>query len=946
LHISLLIYTRNSSTETTMAFNQTQFFEDLEKLTIKVIDKNKKDDFIYDFLTLLDVSKSTITSLKKNDGRFNVAANPEAGEVANKHRIYFKPVEEDQDLAKALSEVMNSPIINQHKIRMVMVTDFNTVLINDTKYDETLDCDFTDLYKNYHFLLPLAGLERAREYSEHPADVQASEKMGRLFDHIRKLNEFNTADDLHALNIFLTRLLFCFYAEDTSIFKADQFYDVIDRTTNIDGSDIDSVLYELFEVLDLPEASTERQAKPTHLSAFPYVNGSLFEYQFAIPEFDARTRRILLECARLSWAEINPDIFGSMFQAVIDPEQRGSLGQHYTSVSNIMKVIQPLFLDELRAELDTVIALSYDNRHKNNKAERLDALLKRISQIKVFDPACGSGNFLIIAYKELRKLEIDVLKAQRDLLGSKDNLLGLGFDSVVSLDNLYGIEYDDFASQIARLSLWLAEHQMNVLFEQEFGASQPMLPLKDSGHIVYGNSLRIDWNEVCPNNNNDEIYIIGNPPFGGSGNRTDEQTEDMTQVFKGFKKFKFLDYVTSWFWKGSQYIANSNAKLALVSTNSIAQGEQVAMLFPYIFDLGINISFAYQTFPWRNNAKHNAAVHVVIIGLSAKPSSKKMIFKLIDRTLHSEAVDNISPYLVAGSNIAIESRSEPLSNTAKTLWRGSQPNDGGNFLVTSDEVDILTSQNSEITDYIRPFIMGRELLNNQPRYCLWLADISDIKLKRFNEIDLFNAKLEKVRQHRLKSKKKATNLLALTPHLFDEIKQPKNDYLAIPVVSSERRSYIPIDLKSKEIISGNKVFVLSNASIYDFGLITSLIHNDWMRLVAGRMKSDYSYSSTIVYNTFPFPDTTEAQRENIESLAEEILLARASNAGMSLAELYDPDKMPEDLKQAHSTLDDAVDKLYRPQGFANTEERLAHLLARYEQLIELEQQSKGKKKAK
>ncbi|MEZ7517703.1 type IIL restriction-modification enzyme MmeI [Psychrobacter sp. Arc9] len=372
-----------------MAFNQTQFFEDLEKLTSKVIDKNKQDDFIFDFLKLLDVSKTTITALKKNDSRFNVAANPEAGEVANKHRIYFKPINAGQDLAKALSEVVSSPIISQHKIRMVMVTDFNTVLINDTKYDETLDCDFADLYKNYHFLLPLAGLERAREYSEHPADVQASEKMGRLFDHIRKLNEFNTADDLHALNIFLTRLLFCFYAEDTGIFKPDQFHDVIDGTTNIDGSDVDSVLYELFDILNLPESSAERDTKPTHLSAFPYVNGSLFEYPFAIPEFDARTRRILLECARLSWAEINPDIFGSMFQAVIDPEQRGSLGQHYTSVSNIMKVIQPLFLDELRAELDTVIALSHDNRHKNNKAERLDALLKRISQIKVFDPACG-----------------------------------------------------------------------------------------------------------------------------------------------------------------------------------------------------------------------------------------------------------------------------------------------------------------------------------------------------------------------------------------------------------------------------------------------------------------------------------------------------------------------------------------------------------------------------
>ena len=923
-----------------MAFNQTQFFEDLEKLTTKAINKNKKKDFIFDFLTLLDVSKSTITSLKKNDGRFNVAANPEAGEVANKHRIYFKPVAEAQDLAKALSEVVSSSIISQHKIRMVMVTDFNTVLINDTKYDETLDCDFADLYKNYHFLLPLAGLERAREYSEHPADVQASEKMGRLFDHIRKLNEFNTADDLHALNIFLTRLLFCFYAEDTGIFKADQFYDVIDRTTNIDGSDVDSVLYELFEVLDLPESSPERHAKPIHLSAFPYVNGSLFEYQFAIPEFDARTRRILLECARLSWAEINPDIFGSMFQAVIDPEQRGSLGQHYTSVSNIMKVIQPLFLDELRAELDTVIALSHDNRHKNNKAERLDTLLKRISKIKVFDPACGSGNFLIIAYKELRKLEIDVLKAQRDLLGSKDNLLGLGFDSVVSLDNLYGIEYDDFASQIARLSLWLAEHQMNVLFEQEFGASQPMLPLKDSGHIVYGNSLRIDWNEVCPNNGNDEIYIIGNPPFGGKSKRSSSQLKDMEVVFKGFKKIKTLDYVTCWFYKSSLYIKDTNASLALVATNSINQGEQVSLLWPAIFKLGLNINFAYQTFQWKNSAKNNAGVHVVVVGLSNQNIGKNNIYTLIDDTWHKETVENISPYLVAGSNTVVESRRSSISGNSSILF-GNMPYDGGNLLLNQEEKESLINNEPKTSKYILKLLGASEFLNSKERYCLWLVNENLDDLMKIPELE---KRIQAVRESRLASSDKGAHKLAERPHEFRDLNNP-DSFILVPRVSSERRKYIPIGLFSKNVISTDANQIIPNGTLFEFGILTSIIHNDWMRLVAGRLESRYRYSGTIVYNTFPFPDATDEQEKNIGNLAEEILLARASNAGMTLADLYDPDKMPEDLKLAHSTLDEAVDKLYRPQGFANTEERLAHLLARYEQLIEAEQQSKGNKKA-
>lgn len=925
-----------------MAFNQTQFFESLEKLTIKVIDKNKKDDFIYDFLSLLDVSKSTITSLKKSDGRYNVAANPELGEVANKHRIYFKPASPDQDLSKILNELKDSHLIAQHKIRMIMVTDFNTVLVNDTKFDETLDCEFADLYKNYHFLLPLAGLERAREYSEHPADVQASEKMGRLFDHIRKHNEFDNADDIHALNIFLTRLLFCLYAEDTGIFEPNQFHDIIDGTTKIDGSDVHSVLFELFDVLDLPMSSAERDNHPTHLAAFPYVNGSLFKYQFAIPDFNARTRRILLECARLNWAEINPDIFGSMFQAVIDPEQRGSLGQHYTSVSNIMKVIQPLFLDELREELDTVIALSSENRHKNNKAERLDALLNRISQIKIFDPACGSANFLIIAYKELRKLEIGILKAQRDLFKeSKDNLLGLGFDSVVSLDNLYGIEYDDFASQIARLSLWLAEHQMNVLFEQELGSSQPMLPLKDSGHIIHGNSLRIDWNDVCPNNGTDKIYIIGNPPFGGTLNRTAIQSEDMERVFIGFKKFKSLDYVASWFWKGAQYITGTNAELALVSTNSIVQGTQVAMLFPSIFELGVNIQFAYQSFPWQNNAKSNAAVHVVIIGLSNKVSKSRKIYKISDKGWLRQNVKSISPYLVSGSNLVVQSSGTPLHGYSK-MTLGSVPKEEGHFLLDNNEKNTLEKNEPYAKNYIKPILGSKEFLRGEQRWCLWFEDADLDDLMRY---PLLKERIDNVRRFRLNSKAKATRDMAKYPHLFWLNSQPKEgNYILIPRVSSERRKYLPIGFLDADVISSDANQVIPNGTLFEFGILNSISHNDWMRLVTSRMKSDYRYSGTIAYNTFPFPDVNDEQKKYIENLAEEILLVRADNHGKTLSELYDPDKMPKDLKQAHENLDDAVDKLYRPQGFNTTEERLAHLLSRYEKLVEAEKTSKPKEK--
>lgn len=925
-----------------MAFNQTQFFEDLEKLTTKTVNKDKKDDFIYEFLALLDVSKATITSLKKSDSRYNVAASPETGEVANKQRIYFKPVSAGQDLNKTLNELKNSPTISQHKIRMIMVTDFVTVLVNDTRFDETLDCDFTDLYKNYHFLLPLAGLERAREYSEHPADVQASEKMGRLFDHIRKYNEFDTADDIHALNIFLTRLLFCLYAEDTGIFAPNQFHDLIDSTTNIDGSDVDGVLFDLFEVLDLHESSADRKAMPTHLTDFPYVNGSLFEYPFAIPVFNARTRRILLECARLNWAEINPDIFGSMFQAVIDPEQRGNLGQHYTSVSNIMKVIQPLFLDELREELDTIIALSNNNRHKNNKDERLSALLERISNIKYFDGSCGSGNFLIIAYKELRKLEIDILKAQRDLMkGAKDNLLGLSFDSVVSLNNFYGIEYDDFACQIARLSLWLAEHQMNVLFERELGVSQPMLPLKDSGHIVHGNALRIDWNEVCPNNGSDEIYIIGNPPFSGRGLHTDEQTQDMEYSLDGFQKFKVLDYVACWFWKGAKYIANSKAEMALVSTSSISQGIQVSMLFPPIFKLGLNISFAYQSFPWSNNAKFNAGVHVVIIGLTSQASKTNTIFKLIDNAWHTEVVNNISPYLVSGNNTAVVSLSKPGDDRPKMIL-GSMAKDGGYLLIEDDEKEHIINSEPDTKKFVRRFMGSREFLHSDMKWCLWLNSVDLEDLKGLNFIE---DRLNKVKEFRENSDAKSTRDFAKSPHLFRQIAQPSSgNYIVVPRVSSERRQYIPMGFFDHNTIASDANQIIPNGTLFEFGLLTSMAHNDWMRLVAGRLKSDYRYSTTVVYNTFPFPEVNDKQKQHIEQLAEEILLARAGNVGMTLAELYDPDKMPVDLKEAHANLDDAVDRLYRTQGFANTEERLAHLLARYEKLVEAEERTKTKKK--
>ncbi len=588
-----------------MAVNQAKIFEQLEQLTQEL----DGDKFIYSFLTVFGFPKATISRIRNGNDSRNLAK--EAGHVALKNKLYFQPTAEKADLHALLDARLSDPAIAKHKIRFVLVTDFIRFLAWDTLSKELLDIELEELHSNYGFFLPLVGIEKAIISSENPADVKAAEKMGKLFDLIRIQNDLSKPADIHALNVFLTRLLFCLFAEDTGIFAKGQFTSAIQSYTEEDGRDLDLFLDQLFTVLNSEPGSAKRQNLPVHLTAFPYVNGGLFASDQPIPAFGKKGRRILLQCGTMDWSEINPDIFGSMFQAVIDVEQRSRLGQHYTSYSNIMKVIRPLFLDSLQAELDKQLQVAASRR-----AVGLQALLVRMGQIKVFDPACGSGNFLIVAYKELRKIEMAVIKALKEVDPQGFAMSGL------HLSQFYGIEIDDFACEIARLSLWLAEHQLNSLWQQEFGFAPPALPLRESGNIHSGNSLRLDWNQVCPRDPEDEVYVIGNPPFLGTLGRSDEQRADMQRVFNGFNALGALDFVACWFWKGAQYIKYSRAELALVSKNSICQGEQVATLWPAVFELGINIHFAYPTFEWANNARDKAAVHVVIVGLS---SQKKLV---------------------------------------------------------------------------------------------------------------------------------------------------------------------------------------------------------------------------------------------------------------------------------------------------------------------------------
>lgn len=890
-----------------MAINQANILIDLEKL-VNPVDKK---EFAYGFLTAYGYSKATITRLRSSDGR-NLAENPESGEIAFKKGVYFKPVEPGHNIHEIVDHLRVSTDVTRNNIRFVIATDWIDFVAYDLKADERLECLLTTLPENYTFFLPLAGFEKATIYSENPADVKAAEQMGRLFDLIKEKNQPKSPEEVHALNVFLTRLLFCFFAEDTGIFEKSQMSNSVASFTSEDGSDVATFFKELFEILNENDSSPIRKSKPAYLKNFPYVNGGLFKSHVAVPEFGAKARRVLLDCSTLKWSEINPDIFGSMFQSVIDEDQRGSLGQHYTSVGNIMKVIQPLFLDKLESALE-------DSRKSEAK---LKSLLDRVSKIKIFDPACGSGNFLIIAYKELRKIEMAVFKALNEV--SEQDVM---FMSNIKLSQFYGIEIDDFAHEIALLSLWLTEHQMNQAFKGEFGYSPPSLPLSSSGNITQGNSLQLDWDDVCPKSVKDEVYICGNPPFLGSVNRSAEQNADMDAVFTGFSKHRYLDLVTCWFWKGANYIKGTTSELALVSTNSICQGVQVEMLWPSILDLDVTIKYAYQSFPWKNSARDNAAVHVVVVGLTAQNSQKKRLFKLLDGEWHEHSTSNISPYLIDGPNIVIKPLSNSLFDIPKMI-KGNMPIDGGNLILTKNEKLELVKQEPKAAKWIKKLIGAEEFLQGRERFCLWLANATNDEI---NELPLIKDRVEKVRQMRLKSSDLGTRKLASRPHVFREVNN-FSSFILVPSTTSERRTYVPVGIFDSKSIPTNANLIIPNGSLYEAGILMSTMHMDWLRTVGGRLESRYRYSATLIYNTYPWPKVSEQQTEEIKMLTEKILLIREEFPNKSLADLYDPNLMPSSLLGAHKELDSAVEKLYRDKPFKDSSERLEHLFKLYEKL--------------
>lgn len=902
--------------------NVTQIEETVKKLASDVLSSAvDKDQFIYELMAAYGHRKTTVSRIKS--GERNLAKV--AGEVRAKRHIYFKHSDSNKVFSD-IDDMKKEPSITREKIRFIIATDFNQFVAVDTRTNDTLDIEFSELGRHFDFFLPWAGMEKAVYQGDNPADVKAAEKMAKLFDLIKadNFNEENKNDTaaLHSLNVFLTRLLFCFFAEDTSIFTDNQFSGELESHTKADGSDVDSYLNRLFEVLNTSKEN--RHDLPDYLAKFEYVNGGLFADAIASPKFSTKSRRMLIECgSELDWSDINPDIFGSMIQAVVHPDQRGGMGMHYTSVINIMKVIEPLFLNDLYAELDNIV----ENIDLKLKPSRLRKLHDRIANIKIFDPACGSGNFLIIAFKELRKLEMEIIKQLQEF--KKDESQDDFFDEVslnssfsrIKLSQFYGIELDDFAHEVAILSLWLAEHQMNMDFEAEFGSCKPTLPLQSGGSIFSGNSALIDWQEVVPNTS-DITYLIGNPPYLGSRRQTEEQKEDLKAVFK--KDYKSLDYISIWFKKGAEFINQRIAKVAFVSTNSVFQGEQVALLWPRILKDDIEIEFAYSDFKWQNSAKHNAAVIVAIVGLS---KANNITTKKIYDKDYFRIVSNITPYLTEGNTHYIKTKYEPISEIPEMNF-GNMPADGGKLLLTKPERDEILLREPGLEKFIRPLISAREFLNGKERYCIWLEDASQEEISQSETLNLRVKELRTIREKSSRPK------LAQIPHLFAQITQPKDtDFILIPRHSSENRDYIPIGYFNKNNIAHDSCLIIANAPIYLFSILNSRMHMVWVEAIAGRIKTDIRYSKDMVYNNFPIPKLNEKNKDDLIDAGIQILSIREKYPEKTLAQMYKPAEMPEDLKSAHQELDNIVESIYYQKGFESDIERFQFLIKLHSKMM-------------
>jgi len=887
-------------------------------------------EFPYAFLRAFGNKETTIKRL-----RTGASNKSDIGGVLQTNNIHLATCAPGA-VATTLNVLKSSPATTRAKAKFILATDGIDLEAEDISTGETIACRYIDFPDHFGFFLPLAGISTVKQIRESAFDIRATSRLNRLYVELIKDNpDWGSADKRHDMNHFMARLIFCFFAEDTDIFVSNNLFTAtIDHMSNRDGSNTHEVVGEIFRAMNTAIAKRTDAKLPRWADAFPYVNGGLFSGSTDVPRFSKIAQRYLSHIGSLDWTQINPDIFGSMIQAVADEEERSVLGMHYTSVPNILKVLNPLFLDDLAAELEA----AGDNPRK------LANLRARMAKIRVFDPACGSGNFLVIAYKEMRGLEFEVNKRRGEPLRRTD----------IPLTNYRGIELRDFSAEIARLALIIAEYQCDVTYRGQKEALAEFLPLDAQNWITCGNALRLDWLSVCPPtgtgvkfqsddlfmspldqaqidfaNEGGETYICGNPPYLGSTWQSTEQKEDLQRIFDGrTKSWKSLDYVAGWFMKAADYGLHTPTVSAFVSTNSICQGQQVPILWPLIFKTGHEIAFAHTSFKWANLASHNAGVTVVIVGISNHAAQARKLYGLNGEgeTVLKEA-DNINAYLVAAPNINLTKSTDPI-NGVTPMDRGDSAIDGGGLLLSADEAQSIKADDPEAyAEFVRSYLGSEELINGKLRYALW---IENKKYEQARANPTISTRLNAVAEMRQNSSKAITKAAAAWPHRFGEIRHQDSVYtIVVPRVSSENREFLPVSTVQGGTIIGDRNFALYDAPLWNMALIASRLHWVWIGTVCVRMRTDFSYSNTLGWNTFPLPKLTEKNRADLTAAAEGILLAREAHFPATIADLYDPEKMPANLRAAHDHNDEVLERIYIGRRFRNDTERLEKLFEMY-----------------
>lgn len=897
-------------------------------------------EFPFSFLAALGNKELTLTRLRKGDTN----ASDVPGGLLQRSNIHLA-VSAAGEVPQTLRLLRESPKTGQAKAKFILATDGVTLEAEDIVSGEILSCDFTRVANHFAFFLSLAGISTVKVIKENPIDVQATWRLNKLYVQLLKHNpDWATVARRPDMNHFMARLVFCYFAEDTDIFHGSSIFTrTLEQVTESDGSNTHTVLETIFKAMNVPNAERGAARLPAWADRFPYVNGGLFAGNTDVPTFTRPARSYLLRAGELNWSQINPDIFGSMIQAVADEEERGSLGMHYTSVPNILKVLNPLFLDDLRAQLDAA---------GDNKAKLLN-LRKRMSRIRVFDPACGSGNFLVIAYKQMRAIEAEInqRRDERDLR------------TEIPLTNFRGIELRNFPAEIARLSLVIAKFQCDVLHRGQQEALADALPLDSQNWITCGNALGVDWLALCPptgkgvklasddlfetpldqaeidfENEGGETYICGNPPYLGKGKKEPHHQADMDVIFGRYTdKFGYVDYVGCWFILAAEYCRRTDAVAAFVATNSVCQGRQLPQLWPNVLQRDVEIVFAHHSFKWANSAKKNAGVTCVIVGIAQRSRKMKKTLYGAD---YARVANNINAYLIDGDDLIVESTPRPIVDVLPQMLTGSVPNDGGNLILSASEaLEMISSPVS--SKFVRPFYGSEDFLQGDIRYCLVIGD-DDVKAAR--EVKAIDARLNKITALRKVSAKRETReQLANVPHRFQHRGSiPHECVIIIPSVSSERREWFPAGVLGPGTVVSNLAFMICDAPLWNMALIVSRLHLVWLGAVCGKLESRYRYSNTLGWNTFPVPTLTEQQKADLTECAQDILLARESHFPRTIADLYDPDDMPQDLRRAHEKNDEVLERIYIGRRFRNDTERLEKLFDLYTKMTA--DQGKAKKK--